>query len=197
MGSGTTDLNIILERIRELEVQNRRLKKWNVVILTSLCVIILMGQAMPSPHVVEAQKFVLKDAEGNVRGWMGTIGKGSELNLGNVNAQPMMRFVVGTDSSLLHLFGSHQSGMSFGLDSGTPDISIVGAEGTGAARVAFGDFGPSLTLTDAKGLSAAVGAVQFDKLTSGKARQPSAASLLLLDQDKKIIWQAPGNRDQN
>jgi hypothetical protein len=191
MTSDIPDLQVILERIGKLEVQNRRFRRGCVAILAVLLAVILMGQAAPSSRVVEAQRFILKDSDGNVRGWMGTIGKGSELSLGNVNAQPMMRLIVSTDASDLHFFGSRKSGMNLGLDSGNPDVSMMGAEGNGAARITFGKNGPALTLEDAKGFSAIMGKAQLEKPASTGDHHTSAASIVLLDKDKKVIWQTP------
>src|SRR5258707_1946051 len=106
MTSDIQELHAIRERIRKLEVQNQRLRRVLIAIMALVSFVILLGQAAPTPRVLEAQRFVLKDSEGNVRGWMGTIGKGSELTLGNVNAQPMIRLIVVTDSSDLHFLGS-------------------------------------------------------------------------------------------
>ena len=117
--------------------------------------------------------------------------RGRELILGNVNAQPMMRLIVSTDASDLHFFGSRKSGMNLGLDSGKPDISLMGAEGNGGARITFGENGPTLTLEDAKEFSTIVGAAQLEKPANSGARQKSAASIVLLDKDKKVIWQTP------
>jgi hypothetical protein len=191
MSSGTPDLYIILGRITKLEAQNQRLKKLSTAILVFLSAVLLMGQTTPSHRVLEAQRFVLKDSEGNVRGWMGTIGKGSELTLGNVNAQPMIRLIVSTDSSDLHFFGSRKSGINLGLDSGSPDISMIGAEGNGGARITFKEFGPSFALEDARGSSTVIGATQLEKSANRKANPSPAASIVLLDKDKNVIWQTP------
>jgi hypothetical protein len=191
MRSDIPELHAILERVGKLEAQNRRLRWGSVAILALLSAVILMGQAAPSSRVIEAERFILKDNDGNVRGWMGTIGKGSELSLGNVNAQPMMRLIVSTDSSDLHFFGSRKSGMNLGLDSGNPDVSMMGAEGNGGARITFGKNGPALTLEDAKGFSTIVGATQLEKPANTGAHSASAASIILLDRDKKVIWQTP------
>jgi hypothetical protein len=185
------DLHAILERVDKLEAQNRRLRRGGLATLILLSAFILMGQAPPSLRVVEAQRFVLKDSDGNVRGWMGTIGKGSELTLGNVNAQPMIRLIVSTDSSDLHFFGSGKSGMNLGLDSGNPDISMIGAAGNGGARITFKEPGPSFALEDATGSSTIVGASQLEKPRNRKAEGNSAASIVLLDKDKNVIWQTP------
>jgi hypothetical protein len=69
------ELNAVLERLIRLEKQNRRLKWMSVTALAAVSAIFLTGQTTPTPRTVEAQKFVLKDAQGNVRGWMSTIGK--------------------------------------------------------------------------------------------------------------------------
>lgn len=191
MASDTPDLSIILERIRKLEAQNQRLKKLSTAILLLLSAVLLMGQAAPSPRVLEAQKFVLKDSDGKIRGWMGTIGNGSELTLGNANAQPMIRLIVSTDSSDLHFFGTRKSGMNLGLDSGNPDISMIGADGSGGARITFKEPGPSFTLEDAKGFSTIVGATHLEKPNNRKSDLNSAASIILLDKDKNVIWQTP------
>jgi hypothetical protein len=122
---------------------------------------------------------------------MGTIGKGSELILGNVNAQPMIRLIVSTDSSDMHFFGSAKSGMNLGLDSGSPGISMSGADGNGGARITFKEPGPSFTVEDAKGFSAIIGATQLEKLKNRKPDLSSAASIILLDKDKNVIWQTP------
>jgi hypothetical protein len=106
MASDPPDSNAVLERISKLEKQNQRLKKFNIAMVIFLSAVLLMGQAAPPPKVLEAQRFVLKDSEGNVRGWMGTIGNGSELTLGNVNAQPMMKMIVSTEASDLHFWSS-------------------------------------------------------------------------------------------
>jgi hypothetical protein len=184
------ELNAVLERLSRLEKQNRRLKWISAAALAAVSFILLTGQAAPTPRTVEAQKFVLKDAQGNVRGWMSTIGKGSELTLGNVNAQPMIRLVVSTDSSDLHLFGGPKSGLNLSVDSGNPDISMIAAEGNGEARIAFSEHGPSFTLQDAKGFSTIVGAAPAEKAPSHKSGI-SGASIVLLDKDKKVIWQTP------
>jgi len=191
MRSEILELQAIRERLCELEVQNRRFRRGGVAILGVLSAVILMGQAAPSAHVVEAQRFILKDSDGKVRGWMGTIGKGSELTLGNVNAQPMMRLIVSTDASDLHFFGSRMSGMNLGLDTGNPDISMAGAEKNGGARITFGKDGPTLTLEDAKGSSTILGATQLEKPVNTGAHPTSAASIVLLDRDKRVIWQTP------
>ena len=69
----------------------------------------------------------------------------------------MVRLVVSTDSSDLHLFGGPKSGLNLSVDSENPDISMIAAEGNGEERIAFSEHGPSFTLQDAMGFSTIVG----------------------------------------
>ena len=194
MTSHRPELQAIAERLEKLEEQNRRLKWGGVPIFAIFAALYapgLMGQAAPSPRVVEAQKFILKDANGNVRGWMGVIGEGSELTLGNAHAQPMMELMVSKDASDLHFFGSRKSGMNLGVNSGDPGLSMIDAEGSGRAGVAFANDGPSLTLEDGKGFSTVVGTTQLETPANGEAHHTSAASVVLLDKDRRVIWRTP------
>jgi len=68
---------------------------------------------------------------------------------------------------------------------------MLAAETSGRARITFGKDGPTLTLEDAKGYSTIVGVTQLEKQASGEAHAASAASIVLLDKDKKVIWQTP------
>jgi hypothetical protein len=191
MTSETPELQIIVERLHKLEAQNRRMKCRGIAILAALSALVLMGQAAPVPRVVEAQKFVLKDANGSVRGWLGIIGNGSELTLGNADLQPRMTLMVSVDSSDLHFFGSRKSGMTLGVDSGDPAISMIGADGKGGAGITFGRNGPSLTLEDAKGFSTVLGSTQLQNAANNESQHTSGASVVLLDGDKKVIWRTP------
>ena len=191
MTSDTPELQAIKKRLGDLEAQNRRLKWSGLSLVAVLSAFVLMGQAAPVPQVIEAQRFVLKDAKGNVRAWLGLFGKGSELTLGNVNNQPKMTLKVSEDASDLHFFGGQNSGMNLGVDFGSPAISMAGAAGNGGADIAFSSSGPAMTLQDAKGFSTILGAAQLKAAPEADAKQSSAASVILLDKSGKIIWRAP------
>ncbi|MGA8145116.1 MAG: hypothetical protein WB987_14615 [Candidatus Acidiferrales bacterium] len=191
MNFDTPEMKGIVERLDKLETQNRRLKCGGIAILVAFSGLVAMGQSAPTPKVVEAQKFVLKDADGIVRGWLGVYAAGSELTLGNVNKQPQMRLLVSEDGSDLHFFGSHNGGMTLGVTFGKPTIAIAGSDGNGGAGIAFSEAGPSLTVNDRNGFSAVVGATQLKAQARSDAHPTSAASIALLDKDKNVIWQAP------
>ena len=185
------ELQAIMQRLNNLETQNRRLKWSGLSLLVVLSALVLMGQATPAPKVIEAQRFVLKDGKGNVRAWLGLLGEGTELILGNVNKQPKMTLKVSDDASDLHFFGSENSGMNLGLDLGNPAIAMAGADGNGGADIAFSPSGPAITVQDREGFSTVVGTPQLKVSPRGETKHPSAASILLLDKAGKIIWKAP------
>jgi len=187
----TPELRAIVERLGKLEKQNRRLQRGILAAFTAFSAVILMGQAAPSPRIVDARKFVLKDANGNVRGWMGIVGEGSELVLGNDSARPMITLKVSTDAGDLHFYGSRSSGMNLGVNSGSPSVSIQDADRQGSAGLTFGKNGPSLSLEDGNGFSTVVGTSQIENPSDSQARYTSAAAVVLFDTNKKVIWRAP------
>jgi len=194
MTSDSPELRTIMQRLGQLEKQNRRLKRTGIAMVAALAVLWgtgSIGQASSATGVIETQRVVFKDAAGNVRGWIGVFGKGSELMLGNDQAQPMMRLLVSSDASDLHFYGTRNSGMNLGVDSGDPAVSMVRAAANGEAGIEFAKGGPNLTLKDGAGFSAVVGAIGLEPLAGSGANQRSAASIVLLNKDRKVIWQAP------
>src|SRR5713101_9323200 len=71
----------LLRRLEQLERSNRRLKILAVVVLLGLGGIGVMGQARPPAQIVEAQEFIVKDANGNVRARLGAYAAGASLTL--------------------------------------------------------------------------------------------------------------------
>jgi hypothetical protein len=53
-------------RLLQLEKQNRRLKQLGIVVLIVPALLLVMGQA-PSKKTVEANEFILRDSNANVR----------------------------------------------------------------------------------------------------------------------------------
>ena len=72
----------LLRRLEQLERSNRHLKILAVVVLLGLGGIGVMGQAArPPAQIVEAQEFIVKDANGNVRARLGSYTAGASLTL--------------------------------------------------------------------------------------------------------------------
>jgi hypothetical protein len=191
MTNDAPELQDVLKRLSRLETQNRRFKWGGVSLFAVLSAFVLMGQAAPPPRVIEAQRFVLKDAKGNIRAWWGLLGQGSELTLGTTNKQPKMSLKVSDDASDLHFFGNRNSGMNLGLDSGDPSVSMLASESNGGSGITISAAKPSVVLRDGNGSSVVVGAAHLNTPPGAEAKQSSAASVALLDKSGKIIWKAP------
>jgi len=185
------ELKAIRERVSKLEKQNRRLQRGMIAMLAALTGFLAMGQAPAEPKIVEAQKFVLKDRDGSIRGWVGSVGKGSEIVLGNDQAQPMITLRVSTDAGDLHFYGNRRSGMNLGMNSGIPSIAILDGDSHGQVEIGFENHGPSLRLEDSNGFRAIVGTAPAEYAPSGPSRIMPAASVILSDKNKKVLWKAP------
>lgn len=67
------------KRVERLERENRRLKRVGLLLLAFAVSIILMGQARPAT-VIEAERFVIVNAEGAKKGELG-VGRGGRPHL--------------------------------------------------------------------------------------------------------------------
>lgn len=72
---------ILMQRLERLERSNRRLKALAACVLVGLAAVLLMGQARPALQTIEAQEFIVKDANGNIRARLGNYAAGASLNL--------------------------------------------------------------------------------------------------------------------
>jgi hypothetical protein len=116
-------------RLEKLEKQNRRIKGIGIVLLVLAAALVLMGQT-PGHRTVEANEFVLKDADGTVRG------RWSVAALGP-------RFV------LLDATGKER--VAFNMNPGGAGLTLSDASGRARAHLVATVNGPGLLLTDANG----------------------------------------------
>ena len=67
MTTQTPDWHAMLTRLEKVEMQNRRLKLMEVVVLVLVSAALLMGQALPKSQIVEAESFIVRDMNGKPR----------------------------------------------------------------------------------------------------------------------------------
>jgi hypothetical protein len=75
---------MLVQRLDRLERETRLLKRTGVAALAAIAAVMLMGQALPSKvaKLVEAEKFLVRDAAGKPRATLGLLPDGSpSLNL--------------------------------------------------------------------------------------------------------------------
>src|ERR1700686_35806 len=96
------------ERVERLELENRWLKRiWvGTALLIACCFAVAVtsgvrAQTKAAPRIVEAEKFVLKDAQGHVRGEFGTSNSGESvsLDLRDATGKPLTGASLTTDKA--------------------------------------------------------------------------------------------------
>ncbi len=170
MESGTSELTELVNRLEKLEKQNSKFKKIGAVaLILAASALLLMGQA-PATRTVEANEFILKDADGRQRAKLSIGIAGPALTLDDENGR--MRAWVGATP-----FGGFVS-----LSSGNQNARIILSSAKGRA---------SLIVTDEDGFETTIGTTDLVTTATGETHKTSAASVVLFDKDKKVLWKAP------
>ena len=170
MEKQTLELRGIVSRLERLEKQNRWLKRVCVVSLLLPACIVVMAQANRR-EAVEAESFVLKDAQGTKR---------AELAMGRDDASLFFFDAKGQQTSRL------SDGFLFLV---TPEGSSKTQVGYVILSMANGE--PSVILRDRDGFSATLGVADMVVQRIGEQHKTSAASLTLFGKGDKVIWSAP------
>lgn len=197
MNSRPHNAEDLLDRVAALENQNRRFKQLGAAVLILFASLIVMGQA-PSKKTVEANEFILKDDGGNIRARLFVTAKHTEsvtlagttnptrvtfnpeptLALYNEKGQPKVML----DDSDISFFNSDGK---LGGQLGSTTMMLAG-DGSGALVSPY-----SISVFDEQGFSSALGVQSLETPRTGQTQKTSAASLVLFDNKKNVIWKAP------
>jgi hypothetical protein len=111
----TLDLPSLVARILVLERQNRLFKRVGVILLISIAAFVFIAQARP-PRTLEAEQFILRDAQGRERLAIGTPRvSGVALDLAPDDAAVWISGNNGVDRAILT-----NEGLRFADDKGRP-----------------------------------------------------------------------------
>jgi hypothetical protein len=221
MGPEGRDMQVILGRLNRLEKQNRRLQRAGVLGLLGAGIVLLSGQVAPSNRIIEAQKFVLTDAEGKSRGEWSANAAITQIALFDqegTRSVSLMADARGNEStlSLTNRHGKRLLVSAF-LDSGVVSLSQKADSADWQYHFELADRGgpdyvTALRLWNAKGSAHAaleassagaslqvdseasktvMGSTVLDTSSAGGTHHTSAASLTMVDRTGKIIWRAP------
>ena len=208
----------IVARLERLEQQNRRLKRSAVVCLLVFTGVGLMAQTKkartpakppapaaapapappappPGPTIVEAEGFVLKDANGRVRAELSMAGTGPSLKLKDPAGTALVTLSLndGTPGGPFLLLSDpqHHGSLSMSvLQPGGPQLSLTGDRPDIQMHFAVAPEGTTLELSDKDGFGTTIGnGVQASK--NGKTKNDSAASIVLFGKDRKTLWSTP------
>jgi hypothetical protein len=199
-------------RVAQLERQNHQLKRGAMACLVVVASLGLMGQAQrkptrppaPAPAAppqpvmpknIEAESFILKDANGRVRAELAMSGTGPSLKLRDQSGSALVTVSLNDSAPsgpiLLLSDPQHHGGLSMSvLEGAGSQLSLTGERPDIQAHIAVAPDGTSLTLSDQDGFTASMGGgMQPSK--SGQVKKTSAASITLFNKDRKVLWAAP------
>ena len=146
----------LTDRVDKLERHNGRLRIVNYVLLAALLSIATMGanEFNVARKVIDAEKFILRDENGNIRGGFAVDPKNgsSTMVLADKNGKVRAELIVGPDgkAGLTLADTSGKARLTVGLrEDGSPDIGLADKNGT--PRIGIGVVGsglPAMVLYD-------------------------------------------------
>ena len=207
-------METLARRLDQVEQENRRLKQAGVVVLAVIAAVVLMGQATKGKvaKVVEAEKFVLRDADGKGRARLESLPSGLvrlALLDKDENIQSVLGVGVGRPSLVLagrnnktilttsFLSVSGKGGKSrltlAVLPSGAQSLVLTDNTARTRAELAIEvDGSPTFGLFDRTGTARAVlGSISLENAETGVIEKRPESSLVLFGNDGKGIWSAP------
>jgi hypothetical protein len=221
MSEDTNANNQLVARIEKLEQQNRNLKRGALACLIAIASFGLIGQLMgqttttqhkkpatpkaaappppPAPLVlpkdIEAESFTLKDANGKVRAELSMSGEGPSFKLRDQAGTALVTLSVldtATGGPLLLLSDpQHLASVSMSAVTGQgSQLSLIGERPDIQAHIGVAPDGTTLELSDKDGFTTSIGN-GFQPTKNGQAKQRTAASITLLNKDRKLLWSTP------
>ncbi len=147
-----SDLPDLAQRVEKLEKANRRLKLAGVLALALVGCLLLLGVASPK-RTVEAEKFLLRDANGKIRASLDVVGlEGPMLFLLDANEDMRVTPSTGLGGAALRFFDANEKVqviLAAGLEE--PTLILTHANGKGGALLTVDREGPKFALLDANG----------------------------------------------
>jgi hypothetical protein len=153
----------------------------------------------PAPFVmpanIEAQSFILKDANGRVRAELYMDGEGPSLKLLDQNGASLvglsLRDASPSGPFLLLSDPQHQSSVSISVAAGEgSQLSMIGERADIQAHIGVTPGGTTMELSDKDGFTTSIGS-GMQPTKNGQVKKTSAASVTLFTKDRKVLWSAP------
>lgn len=147
------------------------------------------------PKNIEAESFILKDANGRVRAELAMSGEGPSLKLRDQSGTALVTLSL-LDSApggplLLLSDAQHSASLSMSVSpSQGSQLSLIGERADVQARVAVSPDGTALELTDKDGFTTSIGN-GVKAARNGQVKNTTAGSITLFNKDRKVLWSAP------
>ena len=222
MISSKDELAILKDRVDRLERGNTRLRRFGLFAFLGVGLLLVMGQTSPSvvPEVIEARRFVVKDASGRNLAALGTDRDGAPLlvltNLdGGLGAtlevtaarRPALTLYdrAGNSRAIMSVDSEGSPGLSLTDKAGTPRVGLaVATQGSGGlvlygdkntARASLGlgtSWSPYLVFMDDGGnIRTALGHADALPPALTKTFRVADYSMMLLNEKGGMVWSAP------
>ena len=180
----------LLRRLEQLERSNRRLKILGVVVLLGLGGIGVLGQVRPPAQIVEAQEFIVKDANGHVRARLGSYTAGASLTLYHDAGRATLMASAGRGPGA-HLSLADGSGKIRGLlllSQEAAGLYLSSVDATGPPRSPRAVFE---VLNQGTGGFAFYDKSGHTRALVGSIGDDGAAVAVLQDREGKTVWKVP------
>ena len=222
MISSPDELKILTDRVDQLERSQRRFRQCGVFLFLGVGVVFLMGLAVPGnvPEVIEAQRFVVKDANGRNLAALGTDRDGAPLlvltNLDGAlgatlevtaHRRPTLTLYDrdGHSRAIMSVDSEGSPSLSMNDKTGTPRVGLaVATQGSGGlvlygdgntARASLGlgtSWSPYLVFMDDGGnIRTALGHADALPPALTKTLRPAEYSMMVLNAKGGMAWSAP------
>jgi hypothetical protein len=148
---------LIAQRVERLERAQRRWQRVAAGAVLGLIAVAVMGQK-PAPRIVEAERFILRDAAGRIRAEL-AVDTEQSVALRFRDADNMPRLSIGTENGASVVVLNEQGGKVRAglvtLPQGSPALTLYDTNGKNRAELALTrDGAPALTITDRDGFLA-------------------------------------------
>jgi len=170
----------LTDRVEKLERQNRRMKQAGTIILILAAAVVLMRQA-PTTRTVEANEFVLRDANGRMRAMLKADEDLAGLSFFDANEKPRVSLSVDGETAIL-AFADANENLRAGLsvhEGMAAALAFYDANGKVQAGLVVSGGDSVLTVSDNEGFQTVIGTADFE------TSKTTAASVSLLGTDKK------------
>jgi len=198
------EMSLILERVEKLERQNRRLKLLGLFLLIIAASVLVMGQTVPrkGSRTLEAEKLVIRNQNGKEVITLEALDGRASLALLTPDGFPSVILVDSENGPYLSLKTQDYKHLAdLGIKSGSGGYLTFRGYSQDMKDIApwFSVSGywdnPAMEITDRQGFRTSVGVTALPAPAKGEPARTSAASIVMFDKDKKILWRAPGKQN--